>query len=71
MSPYRFGWEPLFLVLAAAAAAFYVRAIRNADPVDRPGNGRAAVFALGREPSAELICAGFLTLTGRVRAALP
>jgi serine/threonine protein kinase len=31
----------------------------------------ATVFALGREPEAEEICAGFLTVTGRVRTALP
>jgi len=31
----------------------------------------AGVFALAREPRAEWICAGFLTVTGRVRTALP
>ena len=30
-----------------------------------------AVFALGRDPRAEWVCAGFLTLTGRVSAAAP
>ena len=43
MSPYRFGFEPLFLVLAVAAAALYWRAAR-ADP---PPRWRVAVFAAG------------------------
>ncbi len=44
---YRFSYEPLFIVLALAAAAFYLRALRRAAPADRPGAGRAVVFALG------------------------
>jgi cytochrome c oxidase assembly factor CtaG len=43
VSPYRFGWEPLFLVLAAAAALLYVRAARR----EPPGAGRIVLFALG------------------------
>ena len=45
--PYRFGWEPLFLILAVAAAILYIRGVRSAAPADRPGKGRAAIFALG------------------------
>jgi hypothetical protein len=44
---YRFGFEPLFIVLALAAAAIYLRAVRAAPPGERPGHGRALVFALG------------------------
>ncbi len=44
---YRFGFEPLFIVLALAAAAIYVRAIRRAELEERPGRGRSLVFALG------------------------
>jgi putative membrane protein len=40
---YRFSFEPVFLVLAAAAAVLYVRAARR----EHPGAGRIAVFALG------------------------
>ncbi len=47
MSAYRFGFEPLFLVLAAAAAVLYVRELRRAAPEDRPGPGRIVLFALG------------------------
>ena len=43
MSPYSFEFEPLFLVLAVAAAALYWRAAR-ADP---PPRWRVAVFAAG------------------------
>lgn len=41
--PYSFGFEPLFLVLAAAALALYVRAARR----EAPGRLRAAIFVLG------------------------
>lgn len=40
---YRFSFEPVFLVLAAAAAVLYVRAARR----EHPGVGRIAVFFLG------------------------
>jgi cytochrome c oxidase assembly factor CtaG len=43
VSPYRFTFEPLFLVLAAAAAFAYWRAARN----DRPSGWRLASFAAG------------------------
>ena len=41
--PYRFTFEPAFLVLAALAAILYVRAARR----EHPGGGRIAVFFLG------------------------
>jgi putative membrane protein len=41
---YSFSFEPLFLVLAAAAAYGYVRLARS---VERPSRARATVFALG------------------------
>jgi cytochrome c oxidase assembly factor CtaG len=44
---YRFGFEPLFIVLALVAGALYIRAFRSASPDERPGPGRAIVFALG------------------------
>ena len=40
--PYSFSFEPLFLVLCAAAVWLYIRAARR----DRPGAWRAAVFGL-------------------------
>jgi cytochrome c oxidase assembly factor CtaG len=43
MSPYAFGFEPLFLVLAVTAAALYWRAARE----DRPSRWRVASFAAG------------------------
>jgi cytochrome c oxidase assembly factor CtaG len=43
MSPYRFGFEPLFLALAAAAAVVYWRASRN----DTPQRWRVVSFAAG------------------------
>ena len=43
MSPYRFGFEPLFLVLAVAAAALYWRAARR----EPPSAWRIASFAAG------------------------
>jgi putative membrane protein len=43
MSPYAFGFEPVFLVLAAAAAALYWRAAST----DRPPRWRVASFASG------------------------
>ena len=43
MSPYRFGFEPLFLVLAVAAALVYWRAARR----DPPSGWRLASFAMG------------------------
>jgi cytochrome c oxidase assembly factor CtaG len=42
-APGSFSWEPLYLVLALAAAAAYVRAAR----VDPPGRRRAVLFGLG------------------------
>ena len=47
MKPYAFTFEPLFLVLALAAAVVYVRAVRGAPPAERPGRIRIAVFTLG------------------------
>jgi cytochrome c oxidase assembly factor CtaG len=43
VSAYSFSFEPLFLVLAAAAAALYWRAARS----DRPGTWRIVSFASG------------------------
>jgi cytochrome c oxidase assembly factor CtaG len=43
MSPYAFGFEPLFLALAAAAAVLYWRAART----DPPSRWRTAAFAAG------------------------
>ncbi len=43
MSPYAFGFEPLFLALAVAAAALYWRAARR----DPPSRWRLASFAAG------------------------
>jgi len=43
MSPYRFGFEPLFLALAAAAVVLYWRAARR----DPPSRWRLASFAAG------------------------
>jgi cytochrome c oxidase assembly factor CtaG len=45
--PYRFGFEPLFLVLALAAAALYIRDVRRTPAGERPGPARAAAFGLG------------------------
>jgi putative membrane protein len=45
--PYRFSFEPLFLVLAALAAVLYFRAARQAPEDQRPGTGRQFVFYLG------------------------
>jgi putative membrane protein len=45
--PYRFSFEPLFLVLAAAAAVLYMRDVRRSPHEERPGGGRMAVFGLG------------------------
>lgn len=44
---YRFGFEPLFLVLAAIAALAYVRAYRRSAPAERPSRGRVWLFGLG------------------------
>jgi cytochrome c oxidase assembly factor CtaG len=46
-SPYRFEFEPLFIVLGLAALALYVRAMRRAPADERPGRGRTAVFVTG------------------------
>jgi len=43
VSPTDFGWEPLFLALAAAAAVLYVRAART----DPPSAWRAVAFCSG------------------------
>ena len=45
--PYRFSFEPLFLVLVAVAAVLYAGAARRAPRADRPGRIRVAVFACG------------------------
>ena len=39
---YRFGFEPLFIVLALAAAAIYVRAVRGRAAEERPDRGRSS-----------------------------
>ncbi len=44
---YRFSFEPIFLVLALAAAALYIRDVRRSPPEERPGAGRATIFTLG------------------------
>ena len=41
---YSFSFEPLFLVLAAAAGYGYVRLARS---VERPTRARSAIFVLG------------------------
>ena len=46
-SPYRFGFEPLFLVAAVVAAFFYVRAVRRTGADERPTGGRIVVFTAG------------------------
>ena len=46
--PYRFTFEPVFLVLAVVAAIFYIRAARR----EHPGAGRIADFFLGLALSA-------------------
>lgn len=46
-SPYRFGFEPLFVVLGLVALVIYVRALRHAPDDERPGTGRIAVFVTG------------------------
>jgi cytochrome c oxidase assembly factor CtaG len=45
--PYRFSFEPLFLVLTLAAAVLYIRDVRRSPREERPGAGRITVFALG------------------------
>ncbi len=45
--PYRFSFEPLFLVLTLAAAVLYIRDVRRTPAGERPGAGRAATFGLG------------------------
>jgi putative membrane protein len=44
---YRFSFEPLFLVLTAAAAILYIRDVRRSPREERPGAGRITLFALG------------------------
>jgi putative membrane protein len=46
-SPYRFGFEPLFLVVALAGAYFHLRAIRGTGAGERPSGGRIVVFTAG------------------------
>ena len=46
-SPYRFGFEPLFIVLGLVVLALYLRAARRATPDERPGAGRITVFVAG------------------------
>ena len=45
--PYRFSFEPLFLVVAAVAAVLYIRQARRAPERERPGAARGAAVALG------------------------
>jgi cytochrome c oxidase assembly factor CtaG len=46
-SPYGFGFEPLFLVLALIAVVAYVRAVRRALLDERPSTGQRWLFAFG------------------------
>jgi cytochrome c oxidase assembly factor CtaG len=46
-SPYRFGFEPFFILLALVAVAAYVRAVRRAAPSARPGRRRLWSFGAG------------------------
>ena len=46
-SPYRFGFEPLFLVLALIASIAYVRAVNRARPDERPTRPRRWLFGFG------------------------
>jgi len=46
-SPYRFGFEPLFLVLALIACTAYVRAVRGTAADERPTRPRRWLFGLG------------------------
>jgi putative membrane protein len=46
-SPYRFGFEPIFLIAALAGAFFYFRAAGSSSPDERPGRGRSIVFVAG------------------------
>ena len=45
--PYRFSFEPVFLVLALVLAVLYARDVRRSGPDERPSRGRACVFGLG------------------------
>jgi cytochrome c oxidase assembly factor CtaG len=45
--PYRFSFEPFFLVLTLAAALLYIRDVRRTPATERPGGGRVVAFALG------------------------
>jgi putative membrane protein len=46
-SPYRFGFEPIFLVLAVIAVGAYARAWRQASPDERPTRFRVSLFGFG------------------------
>lgn len=46
-SPYRFGFEPLFIVLVAVAAYAYIRASRQSPSEERPGRRHQWLFWLG------------------------
>src|ERR1700734_2077261 len=46
-SPYRFGFEPLFLVLALIASVAYLRAVVRARPGERPSRSRRWLFGVG------------------------
>jgi cytochrome c oxidase assembly factor CtaG len=46
-SPYRFGFEPLFLVLALVALVLYVRAVRGTASAERPSSTRRWAFGCG------------------------
>jgi putative membrane protein len=46
-SPYRFSFEPLFIVLAVIAVAAYVRAYRRLDSSERPSSRRVWLYGLG------------------------
>jgi putative membrane protein len=47
VSPYVFGFEPLFAVMALIAVAFYVRAVRRAEPDAQPSRRQRWLFGLG------------------------
>jgi putative membrane protein len=59
--PWAFSWEPLFLVLALAAAVAYARAARE----ERPAKLRIAVFALGLALIVAALCSPLETIARR------
>jgi len=60
-TPWAFSWEPLFVVLAAAAAAAYARAART----ERPSTVRVIVFALGLALIVAALCSPLETIARR------